>query len=186
MSNGLNVDRQNDAYLKHFVKQLRETPGEVLATAAIAGFRAAVSHTYMDSGQFAFNWQIGVGKTPVFVEEIPYRGKLIKRGDKLTDSGATQKIYTAAMKANRLPVGRHAQIKGTALFKEIVRRGVWHVSITNPYWDSKYGSESYSAGSRNGYPANAAVRPGHMVDRAIQQASTRAAHRVVKRLEAQR
>jgi hypothetical protein len=185
MSNGISQHVKKDQYIKTLAKEIRSVPNKVLAAAAIAGFKAAVRHTYMDSGQFAMNWQIYVGSRPRFVGAIRYRTKdgPIKRGNQLTAKGMSDKVFSTVMSRKGLPKSPYAHYTGTELYNRIANSRVKKISISNPFWDSRYGSESYVRGGRSGYPANAAVRPGHMVDKAIRQAATRAAHTALKRLE---
>ena len=185
MSNGISQSVKNDKYIRDFVKTVKSIPSQVLAAASIAGFKAAVRHTYMDSGQFALNWQIKVGARARFVPEIQYRTRVgqYRRGDKRTDKGESDKIFSVVMSREGLPESPYAHYSSSDLYRRISRSRAKTVRISNPFWDSKYGSEVYVRGGRNGYPANAVGRPGHLVNKYIQQAATRAAHTTLKRLE---
>lgn len=185
MANGISQNRKNDQYIREFVKTIKDVPNQVLAAASIAGFKAAVRHTYMDSGQFALNWQIKMGARARFLPEIQYRTRTgpFKRGDKRTEKGESDRIFSIAMGREGLPESPYGHYSSSELYRKISRSRSKKVSISNPFWDKRYGSETYIKGGRSGYPANAAVRPGHMVDKAIRQAATRAAHTTLKRLE---
>ena len=176
---------KNDQYIKTLAKEIRAVPGKVLAAATIAGFKAAVRHTYMDSGQFASNWQIYAGARPHFVSEKKLRGKHgpLKRGSKLTEKGGSDQIFSAVMREKGLPESPYAQFSHTDFYLKVSTSRIQKTAISNPFWDSKYGSsDSYNPNGYSSYKSRAAIRPGHMVDKAITKAATRAAYRTLKSL----
>jgi len=184
MSNGLAVSRRNNEYIKQLQKEIRSIPGAVLSAATAAGFKAAVSHTYMDSGQFAMNWHIGIGKNPPVIGPVAYRDSgVLKKGSNLSKRGQTGKVFSVQMRMHGLPSSKYAPISKSRLYKEIISSNVSYTSITNPFWDDAYGrGNSYNADGYSSYKSRAAIRPGHMVDKAISQAITRAAHYTMKRI----
>ena len=171
-SNLLEVKRKNDAYTKLIQKQLRSVPASILAAGAIAGFKAAITHTYQDSGQFAYNWQLSLGRSPSFNPANMVREKAgpYNQGDERTAKSDT-KVFQHLMAVYQLPPSKYSSIKNSKLYKFIVTGNYSQVTLSNPLWDSKYGSYVGRTVEKGGtFNANAA----------IQAAITRAAHTAMK------
>jgi hypothetical protein len=186
MSNGIKHSASNNHYIRTLAKEIRSIPGQVLAAATIAGFKAAVRHTYMDSGQFAMNWQLYVGARARFVPATEYRTKNgpMKRGDKLTAKGKADSVFAKVMAREGIPESPYSGYSHSDLYLKISTSRVMKTSIANPFWDDAYGkSNTYNAGGHSSYKSRSAIRPGHMVDKAIRQAATRAAHTALRKLE---
>ena len=171
----LKTNRKNDQYIREFARQVREIPTKILVVGTIAGYKAAVRHTYMDSGQFALNWQVLWGVRPKFTPPVWYQKQAgyPEKGSKLTIKGDTEKIFAMVMKRENLPLSAYASIQHSELFKKMAKTRTIKSSITNPFWDEQYGE----------YPSRAADRPGFKVDSEIRKAVTRAVYRALKSAE---
>ena len=169
MAGGISKHRaSNKAYLLKVIQDIEEMPHEILASAAISGFKAAVKHTYKDSGQFAMNWRIspsGSGRIPAPV----YYSR--KSGYPKSRSGGGESFaYDHVMQTHGIPERENAPLKDSRTFRDIVGKKSTKVSISNPF---------YNTGKYGPYPYRAAIN--YNVEMHIKSAITQAAYRAAKR-----